>query len=101
MMSTTRSSGGMVTAPHALAAQTGARILADGGNAIDAALGTAATLAVVYPHMTGLGGDSFWLIAEPGRTPLTIDGAGRAGAEVSVSFYRERGLSEEIGRAHV
>jgi oxamate amidohydrolase len=84
----------MVTAPHALAAQTGARILAEGGNAIDAALGMAATLAVVYPHMTGLGGDSFWLIAEPGRTPLIIDGAGRAGAEVSVSFYQERGLSE-------
>ncbi len=84
----------MVTAPHALAAQTGARILAEGGNAIEAALATAATLAVVYPHMTGLGGDSFWLIAEPGRAPLTIDGAGRAGARLSVSFYRERGLSE-------
>ena len=84
----------MVTAPHAVAAQAGARILAEGGNAIDAALATAATLAVVYPHMTGLGGDSFWLIAEPGRAPLTIEGAGRAGARVSVSFYRERGLGE-------
>src|SRR5216683_3112290 len=94
MLSTTRSSRGMVTAPHALAAQTGAQILAEGGNAIEAALATAATLAVVYPHMTGLGGDGFWLIAEPGRAPLTIAGAGRAGARVSVSFYRERGLSE-------
>src|SRR5260221_13616001 len=94
MLSTTRSSRGMVTAPHALAAQTGARILAEGGNAIEAALATAATLAGVYPHMPGLGGDSFWLIAEPGRAPLTIDGAGRAGARLSVSFYRERGLSE-------
>ena len=55
----------MVTAPHALAAQSGARILAEGGNAIEAALATAATLAAVYPHMTGLGGDAFWLIAEP------------------------------------
>ncbi|MGO9512760.1 MAG: gamma-glutamyltransferase family protein [Steroidobacteraceae bacterium] len=94
MMSSTRSSGGMVTAPHALAAESGARILAEGGNAIEAALATAATLTVVYPHMTGLGGDSFWLIAEPGRIPLTIDGAGRAGSGVSVSFYRDRGLSE-------
>ena len=84
----------MVTAPHALAAQSGARILAEGGNAIEAALATAAALTVVYPHMTGLGGDSFWLIAEPGRTPLTIEGAGRAGTGVSVSFYRDRGLSE-------
>jgi gamma-glutamyltranspeptidase len=93
-MNTTRSSGGMVTAPHALAAQSGARVLDEGGNAIEAALATAATLTVVYPHMTGLGGDSFWLIAEPGRTPLTIEGAGRAGAGVSVSVYRDRGLSE-------
>ena len=93
-MSTTRSNGGMVTAPHALAAQAGARILAEGGNAIEAALAVAATLAVVYPHMTGLGGDSFWLIAAPGEAPVTIDGAGRAGAAVDVGFYRDRGLRE-------
>jgi oxamate amidohydrolase len=94
MISTARSSGGMVTAPHALAAQCGARILAAGGNAIEAALATAAALTVVYPHMTGLGGDSFWLIAEPGRAPLTIDGAGRAGAEVNVALYQKSGLRE-------
>jgi gamma-glutamyltranspeptidase len=93
MISTVRSSAGMVTAPHALAAQCGARILAEGGNAIDAALATAAVLAVVYPHMTGLGGDSFWLIAEPGRAPVTIDGAGRAGASVSVTLYEKAGCS--------
>jgi gamma-glutamyltranspeptidase/glutathione hydrolase len=84
----------MVSAPHALAAQSGARILAEGGNAIEAAMATAATLTVVYPHMTGLGGDSFWLIAEPGREPLTIDGAGRAGANVAVDLYRSGGLAE-------
>jgi oxamate amidohydrolase len=93
-MITTRSSRGMVTAPHALAAQSGARILAAGGNAIEATLATAATLCVVYPHMTGLGGDSFWLIAEPGATPVTIDGAGRAGAGVTPSLYRDLGLRE-------
>ena len=89
MTGTVRSSGGMVTAPHALAAQCGARILGAGGNAIEAALGTAAMLTVVYPHMTGLGGDSFWLIAEPGRAPFTIDGAGRAGAAVNAALYQE------------
>jgi gamma-glutamyltranspeptidase/glutathione hydrolase len=91
---TTRSTGGMVTAPHALAAQCGARILAAGGNAIEAALATAAVLSVAYPHMTGLGGDSFWLIAEPGRSPLTIDGAGRAGAGVNLALYENRGLHD-------
>jgi gamma-glutamyltranspeptidase len=91
---TVESSAGMVSAPHALAAQSGARILAEGGNAIEAALATAATLAVVYPHMTGLGGDAFWLIAEPGKVPVTIDGAGRAGGAVSDSLYRDHGLQE-------
>ena len=94
MLNTTRSSGGMVTAPHALAAESGARMLAAGGNAIEAALAVAATLCVVYPHMTGLGGDSFWLIAEPGTVPQTIDGAGRAGAAVNAALYRDRGLRE-------
>jgi gamma-glutamyltranspeptidase len=93
-MITTRSLAGMVTAPHALAAQAGARVLAEGGNAIEATLATAATLCVVYPHMTGLGGDSFWLIAEPGAPPLTIDGAGRSGAAVTPGLYRDHGLSE-------
>jgi gamma-glutamyltranspeptidase len=94
MMRTTRSARGMVTAPHARASEAGARVLAEGGNAIEAAMATAATLAVVYPHMTGLGGDSFWLIAEPGQMPLTIDGAGRAGAGVNVSMYHGLGLTE-------
>ena len=93
-MMTTRSSAGMVTAPHALAAQSGARILGEGGNAIEALLATAAALCVVYPHMTGLGGDSFWMIAEPGGAPITIDGAGRSGALVTPALYRDRGLSE-------
>jgi oxamate amidohydrolase len=94
IMNTTRSSGGMVSAPHARAAESGARVLAAGGNAVEAALATAAVLSVVYPHMTGLGGDSFWLIAEPGRDPLTIDGAGRAGARVSPGLYLDQGLRE-------
>lgn len=91
-LETQRSAHGMVTAPHALAAASGARILADGGNAIEAALAMAATLSVVYPHMMGLGGDSFWLLATPGRQPVTIDGAGRAGAGVSRELYRARRL---------
>jgi oxamate amidohydrolase len=84
----------MVTAPHALAAQSGARILREGGNAIEAALATAATLTVVYPHMTGLGGDSFWLVADPSREPFTIDGAGRAGARVNTSLYQNLGHAQ-------
>jgi gamma-glutamyltranspeptidase/glutathione hydrolase len=93
-MQTVHSRSGMVTAPHALAAAAGARILAAGGTAIEAALATAATLTVVYPHMTGLGGDSFWLVAAPGEPPVAIDGAGRAGAGVSADLYAAQGLEQ-------
>jgi gamma-glutamyltranspeptidase/glutathione hydrolase len=92
MPSTQHSQGGMVTAPHAQAAQSGAQVLAEGGNAIEAALAVAATLTVVYPHMTGLGGDSFWLIATPGNEPICIDGAGRAGSAATAALYRRHGL---------
>ncbi len=49
----------MVVSPHYLASQAGNRILDKGGNAFDAAVAVSACLAVVYPHMTGLGGIPF------------------------------------------
>ncbi len=83
---------GMVTAPHHLAAQAGLAVLRDGGNAIEAMVAAAATCSVVYPHMTGLGGDGFWIIAEPGRPPLAIDACGAAGSGASIAAAREAGL---------
>lgn len=78
---------GIVTAPHHLAAQAGRDILAAGGNAVEAAVAVAATLAVVYPHMTGIGGDGFWLIANPDGSVEAIDACGRSAAAADLSLY--------------
>jgi gamma-glutamyltranspeptidase len=51
-----------VAAPHELASAAGLGVLARGGSAVDAMVAVNATLAVVYPHMTGAGGDAFWLL---------------------------------------
>lgn len=93
MLHTSYARRGMVTAPHALAAQAGAAVLRDGGNAVEAMVAAAATCAVVYPHMNGLGGDGFWLISVPGRPVVSIDGSGVAGRRASVDDLRAAGLS--------
>src|SRR5690242_13840150 len=74
----TFSTRGMVTCPHALASGAGVDILRAGGSAVDAAIATSAALSVLYPHMTGVGGDAFWLIydAAQGRVRY-LDGGGR------------------------
>src|SRR6185295_9192674 len=84
---------GMVVAPHALATQSGLAVLREGGNAIEAMVAAAATISIVYPHMNGIGGDSFWLIHEPGKDVTTIDACGRAAGRATVDFYRGQGLT--------
>jgi gamma-glutamyltranspeptidase len=82
----------MVTSPHHLASLVGVEILREGGSAAEAAVAMAATLAVVYPHMTGIGGDSFWLLGKPGQRPTAIEGCGAAGLGVTTALYQRRGL---------
>jgi gamma-glutamyltranspeptidase/glutathione hydrolase len=84
---------GVAVAPHALAAQSALAVLREGGNAIEAMVCAAATIAVVYPHMNSIGGDSFWLILPPGGDPVGIDACGPSGSLASLDFYRERGVS--------
>lgn len=98
MLNTPTARRGMVTSPHHLASQAGLAVLRDGGNAIEAAVATAAALAVVYPHMCGLGGDGFWLIAEPGKPPVSIDGSGAAAAKADPALYRDHGLAAVPGK---
>ncbi len=94
-MHTQCASNGMVVAPHYLASEAGLHILRKGGNAVDAVVAAAAALCVVYPHMTGLGGDGFWLILPKGAAePVFIDACGPSGHRVSAAWYRERGFAE-------
>jgi gamma-glutamyltranspeptidase/glutathione hydrolase len=80
---------GVVCAPHAAAVEAGRAILAEGGNAIEAMLTMAGTIAVVYPHMNHVGGDGFWLIREPGGRVRAIMAAGPAGRNARRELYRE------------
>jgi gamma-glutamyltranspeptidase/glutathione hydrolase len=84
---------GIAVAPHAAAAEAATHILREGGNAIEAMVAAAATIAVVYPHMTAIGGDAFWVIHEPGRSPIAIDACGAAAAAATIDFYRQHGLN--------
>ena len=86
-MRTVSASRGIVTAPHYLAAEEGRDVLRDGGTAIEATVAVAATLAVVYPHMTGIGGDGFWVIREPDGRVHSIHGCGGAAASADLALY--------------
>jgi gamma-glutamyltranspeptidase / glutathione hydrolase len=84
---------GLVATDHPLASAAGLRVLQDGGNAIDAAVCTAAMLGVVTPMMTGIGGDSFILCyqAATGRV-AALNGSGAAPQGATPEYFRERGF---------
>ncbi|MCJ0975701.1 gamma-glutamyltransferase family protein [Pseudomonas sp. PS1] len=87
MLKSTHATRGIFVAPHHLAAQAGRDVLKAGGNAVEAMVAAAASIAVVYPHMNAIGGDGFWLIHEPGKAPVAIDACGSSAALASREFY--------------
>lgn len=88
-----RGTRGMAVAPHSLASQSALGVLRDGGNAVEAMIAAAATIAVVYPHMNSIGGDGFWLISRAGEAPKALDACGAAAQDASIAAYRDRGLT--------
>src|SRR5258705_13471916 len=71
---------GVVCAPHHAAVKAGRAALAEGGNALEAMVAMAATIAAVYPHMNHIGGDGVWLVREPSGRVRALMAAGRARA---------------------
>ncbi|RLE32220.1 gamma-glutamyltransferase [Candidatus Acetothermia bacterium] len=64
---------GMVASDHLLASQIGAEILAQGGNAVDAAVATAFAIGLVAPYCAGIGGEGMMLITLADGTEVAID----------------------------
>jgi gamma-glutamyltranspeptidase/glutathione hydrolase len=100
---------GMVVAEDRLAAQVGAEILAQGGNAVDAAVATSFALAVTYPRAGNIGGGGFMLVylRESGRTvaidyremapaaagrDMYLDGQGRVDEQAILYSHRSSGV---------
>ena len=79
---------GVVAAPHSAAAEAGRAVIEEGGNALEAMVAMAATIAAVYPHMNHVGGDGFWLVREPNKRVRAIMACGAAGAKATPELYR-------------
>ncbi|MGL4382248.1 MAG: gamma-glutamyltransferase family protein [Bacilli bacterium] len=83
---------GMVGSSNPYAAQAGLEILKKGGNAIDAAIATAATLTVVEPSGNGIGGDAFAIISFEGKL-YGINGSGFAPELIDVKALQAKGAT--------
>jgi gamma-glutamyltranspeptidase / glutathione hydrolase len=86
--------GGMAATSHPLATMAAVDTLRAGGTAADAAVAAVATLCVVEPHMTGIGGDCYCLVSQPGKPVWGYNGSGRAGAKASFEALRAKGMTE-------
>jgi gamma-glutamyltranspeptidase/glutathione hydrolase len=78
-----------VATPHVAASEAAAAAFERGGNAIDAALAAATTLAVVYPQMCGVGGDLFALVQHPEGDVIAVNSAGASPAGLDAGAVRD------------
>ena len=86
--------GGMVATSHPLASLAAVEIMRAGGTAADAAVAAMAVACVGEPHMTGIGGDCFCLVARPGQPIWGYNGSGRTGAAMRPEALIEQGLKD-------
>jgi gamma-glutamyltranspeptidase/glutathione hydrolase len=83
----------MAATSHPLATAAAIDILKAGGTAADAAIAAVGVMAVVEPHMTGIGGDCFTLISKPGKPIWGYNGSGRAAKAATAEKLRAAGLT--------
>ena len=85
----------MVASSQPLATLAGVRVLMDGGNAVDAAIATAAVLGVIEPMSIGIGGDAFCLLySAKDESIKALDASGRSPYAASIEFCRKSGFKE-------
>lgn len=90
---TVRAPKHMVASADQLATSAGNAIFAAGGNAVDAAIATNAVIAVVGPHLCGMGGDLFALVYADGQV-YSLNSSGWAGSGASAEELRAEGRTE-------
>ena len=91
--SVTMGNNGMVASSQSLATLSGYKILARGGNAVDAAVAMVSTLNVVEPHSAGLGGYAFALIYLAKQNKIVgMNGSGKSPGRANISFFHEKGM---------
>ncbi len=88
------STHGIVASEHPLASQAGAQVLAEGGNAVDAAIAANAVMGVVAPMTSGLGGDLFAIVYEAKTGKLHgLNSSGWAPSGLTIEFLRGQGFT--------
>ncbi len=86
---------GMVACAHYLATQAGVQLLAQGGNAVDAAIAANTVMTVVYPSTCSAGGDVFMLIWEAKTQRLhALNGSGRAPRNMTPEYFAARHMNK-------
>lgn len=76
-----------IASAHPLATEAGRQVLAQGGNAFDAAIAVAAVLGVVEPFSAGLGGGGFWLLHRADGQEIVVDARERAPLAATPDMY--------------